>query len=156
MSAPKPSVLLGLGVLVVSLACAPSLSDGSDGREADETDQITEVDDLMERAARALDDGDTDTAYDAYATAVVSGADLTGLFYALLHGEDPNAALRHYVGISRELLDRRSELDPDARTRADAFLCDESLGLPVEECTPEAVRQRLALLDQQLGASNPE
>lgn len=155
MITPKLTVILGLVALLVPLACAPTASDRSDATAPPEDAPLSadEIDELIRRAAVALDAGEPDTAYDAYATAVVSGADLTSLFYALLHDDDrddPHAALHHYVGISRVLLERRPDLDPTRRSRADAFLCDESLGLPLDECSPEAVEARLDTLEASL------
>lgn len=97
-----------------------------------------------------LDLGDESAADRALAAGVLAGADLGGLFYGWLHGDRPDEPVRRYVGVSRALLARYDDLAGDARARAERFLCDESLGEPLAECSPAAVRARLLQLETEL------
>lgn len=93
-----------------------------------------------------------DAGYETLGDFVLEGGDLTGAFYGWLHSEVPDLAVQRYIGISRVILARYENLSVRERSNADRFICDDSLGVHLEECTPKAVRQRLALLESRLDA----
>lgn len=102
------------------------------------------------RAGVLFELGDEGRAAAVLAGQVARGIDLGGLFWGWMHAAEPRLATRRYVAISRALLERYDRLDPEARRRADLFLCEESFGGALDRCTPEQVRRRLDRLEQTL------
>ncbi len=99
---------------------------------------------LRLRASVLYQVGDVKEGDRAVADLIVQGFDPIGFFYGWMHDVSKSQmAARRYLGISDAVLERYRTLSKHERRYADPFLCDETYGEALEDCSLVSVEQRL-------------